>query len=126
MIDPDAKALLQLIEQRGLPALHELPPAIGDLDTHDTLCRELANGSGCALLSVDCRLGPEHRFPAAVDDAIAATRWVHDHAAGVASTYVCFERQIHGFITMGQVIAEAHSALSLCAAELKRALHTRG
>ncbi len=54
---------------------------IGDLDTHDTLCRELANGSGCAVVSVDYRLAPEHRFPAAVDDSIAALRWVHDHAA---------------------------------------------
>jgi acetyl esterase len=53
---------------------------IGDLDTHDTLCRELCNQSGCAVISVDYRMGPEHRFPAAVDDCIAATRWVHDHA----------------------------------------------
>ena len=54
---------------------------IGDLDTHDTLCRGLANGAGCAVISVDYRLGPEHRFPAAVNDCIAATRWVHAHAA---------------------------------------------
>ena len=53
---------------------------IGDLDTHDTLCRELANASGCAVVAVDYRIGPEHRFPAAVDDCIAATRWVRDHA----------------------------------------------
>jgi len=56
---------------------------IGDLDTHDTLCRELANGSGCAVVAVDYRMGPEQRFPAAVDDCIAATRWVSEHAADI-------------------------------------------
>lgn len=53
---------------------------IGDLDTHETLCRELCNGAGCAVVSVDYRLAPEHRFPAAVDDAAAALAWVAAHA----------------------------------------------
>lgn len=221
---------------------------IGDLDTHDTLCRELCNLSGCALVAVDYRMGPEHRFPAAVDDALAATYWVrehaasfgvdparlavggdsaggnlaavvaiaardagdlpivfqlliypatdmrrghpshttngqgylltsdsiryfHDHyitdlahdldwraspllhpdlsrlppalvltagydplrdegldyaraltAAGNRAVQVCFERQIHGFITMGRLLDEANAAVSMCAAELRRAL----
>jgi acetyl esterase len=56
---------------------------IGDLDTHDTLCRELSNGSGACVIAVDYRMGPEHRFPAAVDDCIAATGWVRDNAAGL-------------------------------------------
>ena len=51
---------------------------IGDLDTHDTLCRELANHSGCAVVSVDYRLAPEHRFPAAVDDTWAVLRWLRE------------------------------------------------
>lgn len=54
---------------------------IGDLDTHETLCRQLADFSGCAVLSVDYRLAPEHRFPAAVDDAVAAVHWAAAHAA---------------------------------------------
>lgn len=221
---------------------------IGDLDTHDVVCRTLCAGSGCAVVAVDYRMGPEHRFPAAVDDTHAAVRWVRAQAAalgldgarlaiggdsaggnlaavtaigmrlaaeaparlqlliypatdmravapshtangqgyvltsdsiawfrghyiadvaqwadwraspllaedlshlppalvltagfdplrdegrqyadalsaaGVPAQYVCFERQIHGFITMGRVIDEAHTALDLCAASLRRAL----
>jgi acetyl esterase len=310
MLHPQARTLLQLIEDKGLPPTHTLapeqarafyrdrrfvtqPPAptvesvrdlragdiplrlyrpvgceatqrlpvlvyyhgggwtIGDLDTHDTLCRQLCNGAGCAVVSVDYRLGPEHRFPAAVDDAMAALRWVHGHAAelgldasriavggdsaggnlgavtaiaardadgpalrfqlliypatdqrrtapshtrngqgylltsdsvryfhdnyiadpgqdldwraspllredlgglppafvltagydplrdeglqyaqrlteaGNQATLVCFERQIHGFITMGKVIDEANVAVQLCAAQLRLALAPR-
>ena len=220
---------------------------IGDLDTHDVLCRQLANASGCALVSVDYRMGPEHRFPAAVEDSLAATYWVRRHAAelgvdparlavggdsaggnlaavvallardagdlavawqlliypatdmrcghpshaangkgylletptidyfrgnyieeahwldwraspllrddltnlppalvltagfdplrdeglayanalaaaGSRATYMCFERQIHGFITMGKVLDEANTAVAMCAAELARVL----
>ncbi|MBC7717507.1 MAG: alpha/beta hydrolase [Pseudorhodobacter sp.] len=220
---------------------------IGDLDTHDTLCRELANASGCAVIAVDYRLAPEQPFPAAFDDCVAATEWVRVHAvslgldphrmavggdsaggnlaaavaiaqrdagtplafqlliypatdqrggtpshvsngqgyllttdtmnyyrdhyvsdpsdhldwraspvlcpdltglpaalvltagydplrdeglyyaqrlsdSGCVTTYVCFERQIHGFILMGKVIDEAHSAVAFCAGELRRAL----
>ncbi|WP_431126845.1 alpha/beta hydrolase [Variovorax paradoxus] len=311
MLHPQARALLDFIEARGIPPTHTLSPAearafyrerrattqpeapqvaqvrelkaegphgaipvrlyrplgstanaalpvlvyfhgggwvIGDLDTHDVLCRSLANGAACAVASVDYRMGPEHRFPAAVDDVLAATRWVrreaaslgldagrlavggdsaggnlaavaaiaardagdlpiafqlliypatdqrrghpshqangqgylltrdtmtyfHDHyiddprhdldwraspllhadlsglppalvltagfdplrdegmayaealtAAGNRAACVCFERQIHGFITMGRVLDEADTAIALCSAELRRAL----
>ncbi|MGJ3702046.1 alpha/beta hydrolase [Variovorax sp. AFSI2.2] len=311
MLHPQARALLDFIEARGIPPTHTLSPAearafyrerrattqpeapqvaqvrelkaegphgtipvrlyrplgstadaalpvlvyfhgggwvIGDLDTHDVLCRSLANGAGCAVASIDYRMGPEHRFPAAVDDVLAATRWVrreaaslgldagrlavggdsaggnlaavaaiaardagdlpiafqlliypatdqrrghpshqangqgylltrdtmtyfHDHyiddprhdldwraspllhadlsglppalvltagfdplrdegmayaealtAAGNRAACVCFERQIHGFITMGRVLDEADTAIALCSAELRRAL----
>ena len=146
MLHPQARALLDLLEQRAVPPTHTLPVAdarrfyrerrhitqpdppavaelrelqaeglrgpiplrlyrpagssaaqqlpvlvyyhgggwtIGDLDTHDTLCRELSNLSGCAVVAVDYRMGPEHRFPAAVDDVLAATRWVRREAASL-------------------------------------------
>jgi acetyl esterase len=311
MLDPQARALIDLMAQRGVPPVHTLavdearrlyrerrgftqpePPAvgevrdlaapgphgaiplrlvrpasvpdtrplpllvyfhgggwtIGDLDTHDVLCRTLCAGAGIAVLSVDYRLAPEHRFPAAVDDAVASTRFARvqagslgvdpariavggdsaggnlaavvglalrdagepvpafqlliypatdmravapshesnaqgylltrdsveyyrghymadpadwpdwraspllaaDHAhlppalvltagfdplrdegrqyadalsgAGVPTQLVCFERQVHGFVTMGRVIDEANTALDLCASALRRAL----
>ena len=53
---------------------------IGDLDTHEIPCRHLCSSGGCLVVSVDYRLAPEHPFPASVDDAWAATRWVVDHA----------------------------------------------
>ncbi len=233
-----------------LPALvylHGGGGVIGDLETHDVLCRSLCNQSMCVVLSVDYRLAPEHRFPAAYDDALAAFEWavaqaqalgidssrtaiggdsaggnlaaavclgLRDRAAqpafqlliypatdmratapshrsngqgylltsdaiawfyrhylaepaddvdwraspllaashanlppamvitagfdplrdegmqyadalsgaGVATEYICFERQIHGFITMGRVLSEANTALGLCAFALRKAL----
>ena len=65
----------------GLVFFHGGGWVIGDLDSHDDLCRDLAAQAGCAVLSVDYRLAPEHRFPAAADDAIAATNWVAANAA---------------------------------------------
>ena len=138
MLDPQARALLDLMVERQVPPTHTLSPAdarrmyrerrgytqpdappvaevrellldgtparlyrpaagvlpllvyfhgggwvIGDLDTHDVLCRQLANAAGVAVLSVDYRMGPEHRFPAAVDDCIAATRYARREAAAL-------------------------------------------
>jgi acetyl esterase len=141
MLDPQARALIDLITQRQLPPVHTLTPAdarrmylerrfftqpeppacevralrsaggvalrelrppgsagqvlpvlvyfhgggwtIGDLDTHDVLCRQLAIAAGIAVVSVDYRLAPEHRFPAAVDDCLEATRWVQAQAASL-------------------------------------------
>ena len=233
-----------------LPALvylHGGGGVIGDLETHDVLCRSLCNQSMCVVLSVDYRLAPEHPFPAAYNDALAAFEWtvaqaqalgidasriaiggdsaggnlaaavcigLHErraqpafqlliypatdmramapshssngqgylltsdaitwfyqhyipqpddnadwraspllaasHAnlppamvitagfdplrdegmqyadalsgAGVATEYICFERQIHGFVTMGRVLSEANTAVGLCALALRKAL----
>ncbi len=59
----------------GLLYVHGGGFVVGDLDTHDTACRLLARDSGVAVLSVGYRLAPEHPFPAAVEDALAAWRW---------------------------------------------------
>ena len=146
MLDPQAKALLQLMVDRGVPAVNTLPPkeardfyilrkaltqpdppvlshvhdhlpnlggvqvpvreyrpmgasatevlpalvyfhgggwVIGNIETHDVLCRQLSNASGCAVFSVDYRLAPEHVFPAAFDDALAAFHWVVAQAASL-------------------------------------------
>jgi acetyl esterase len=53
---------------------------IGSLDGYDTLCRQICVQSGCIIVSVDYRLAPEHKFPAAIDDAYAAFLWVLQHA----------------------------------------------
>ena len=52
----------------------------GSLTSHDRLCRSLANRSGCAVIAIDYRLAPEHRFPVGIEDAYAATRWISEHA----------------------------------------------
>jgi len=54
---------------------------IGDLDTHDIICRALCNQAGVQVIAVDYRLAPEHRFPAAVEDALAAYKWLASPAS---------------------------------------------
>ncbi len=67
----------------GLPVLvffHGGGWVVCNVDTHDTLCRSLANAAGYLVVAVDYRLAPEHKFPAAVEDCYAATQWVAEAA----------------------------------------------
>ena len=76
----------------SLPALvyfHGGGWTIGDLDTHDVLCRQLANGARCAVFSVDYRLAPEYPFPAAVEDCIAATRFIFQNPESLKIDPAC-------------------------------------
>jgi acetyl esterase len=99
--------LLTSVEPLAIEARHELIPAriyrprvprlsnglapclvffhgggwvMGDLDTHDVVCRKLADEGQLTVISVDYRRAPEYKFPAAVDDAVAATAWIADRA----------------------------------------------
>ena len=64
----------------GLVYFHGGAGVFCNIETHDGLCRMLANESGCRVISVDYRLAPEHKFPAAVEDSCLATKWVSEHA----------------------------------------------
>lgn len=82
----DRPARLYAPSHEALPLLlylHGGGFTIGDLETHDSLCRQLALRAGCAVVALDYRLAPEHRFPAAVDDSIAALRWLASQAASL-------------------------------------------
>ena len=57
---------------------------IGDLQSHDRVCRALANRARICVVAVDYRLAPEHRFPAALDDSVSALNWVNDNAKALS------------------------------------------
>jgi acetyl esterase/lipase len=74
----------------------------GDIATHDKVARALAEATGCRLISVDYRLAPEHKFPAAVEDAIAATEFI---AGNAASLGIDAERLVVGGDSAGATLA---------------------
>jgi acetyl esterase len=90
IVDADADGVpvrIYRADDRELPGLvwfHGGGWTIGSLDSHDRLCRTLAARCGCALVSVDYRLAPEHPYPAAVEDAWTATLWASRRFAGLA------------------------------------------
>ena len=77
------------------PTDHSTPPVVlffhgggfvvGDLDTHDGTCRQHAVGANAVVVSVEYRLAPEHPYPAAIDDAWAATQWIAQHASQIGA-----------------------------------------
>jgi acetyl esterase len=92
----------------GLPLLlylHGGGFVIGGLETHDSLCRQLALRSGGAVLSLDYRLAPEHRFPAAHEDTVAVLRWLH--AEGAAALACDARRLAIGGDSAGGTLAAA-------------------
>ncbi len=77
---------------------------VGSPDSHDALCRRLSNRAGCVVVSVHYRLAPEHPFPAALDDALAAVGWVAEHAGEIGGDA---ERLTVGGDSSGASIATA-------------------
>ncbi|MEZ0067966.1 acetyl esterase [Streptacidiphilus sp. MAP12-20] len=82
---------------------------LGDLDTHDGLCRELAHRTGAMVLSVDYRRAPEHRFPAALDDTRSVLRWASANAAALGCDPACLV--LAGDSSGGNLAAAAASPL---------------
>lgn len=85
---------------------------IGSVETHDGLCRTLANLSACHVISVEYRLAPEHKFPSAVDDAFAALHWIETNAAqlGVDANRLAVAGDSAGAALAAVVCQLAHGA----------------
>ena len=90
---PGGELRMRVYRGKGTQATETLPCllflhgggwVIGNLDSHDRLCRSLANIARACVVAVDYRLAPEHRFPAALDDAVAAMHWVVDKAEALS------------------------------------------
>jgi acetyl esterase/lipase len=79
----------------------------GSIETHDRVCAALAQTTGCRLISVGYRLAPEHKFPAAIEDAIVATRWVYERASslGIDATKLVIGGDSAG-ATLGAVVCQ--------------------
>ena len=79
----------------------------GSIETHDGVCAALAQSTGCRLISIGYRLAPEHKFPAAVEDAIAATKWVSQCAStlGIDATKLVVGGDSAG-ATLGAVVCQ--------------------
>ena len=90
---PDGKAKLRILvpiqNPRGvLVYYHGGGWVIGSIDEYDTVARKLAERTSCAVVLVEYRLAPEHRYPAAVDDSFAALKWVGNHLTDIAGQEV--------------------------------------
>src|SRR6478735_435935 len=90
---PDGSLAARLYTPEGLPSgpnpillyFHGGGFFFGNLDTHDSICRVLAQNTPCLVLSVDYLLSPEHLFPAAADDAYAALKRIAAHGAEIGA-----------------------------------------
>lgn len=128
---PAGPIALRVYTPHGLTSQDALAPAliffhgggwvIGDLDSHDVACREIAIAAGRVVIAVDYRLAPEHKFPAAIEDALAATRWIAtnamelgiddsriviggDSAGGNLAAVVAIDARDHGPNLAGQML----------------------
>jgi acetyl esterase len=89
---PNGEVRLRLYRGTGTQAGEVLPCLVyyhgggwvlGDLDSHDQACRAIANAARCCVIAVDYRLAPEVKFPGAITDSAAATRWIIDQAGAL-------------------------------------------